>query len=382
LTKDPSKKPDGIIFKNLVDYGLSTVRDTNTPGDVYVPLSAENVLLRDITLFQNDGTIRAAVNINKHGKSIIYAVTNPNASSPLHEMAHVLEDYLSDSEKQAVLDFAGESEWNVNTSETFARGFEKYLMDGVSPNREMQTVFEKFKAWLTEIYTALGLENLGKDLNPQMRSVYNTIFGVSEPDVKEESNIEDELYDFIESQREQNIPNEQIYKGLIEAGYKPEDVSEYFMLRTKETVLSQMANKGEYADAARAIANDTVTVKRTFEEILGELSQLDPIDLDAVLANLVNMEDLDKALVAKILLMQKMRGEGKDVTGELAEIAQIGTNAGRILQRMKMLRKNIEDTTLADVLKKLDDRNITIPPKVLTKLKKLAATVTDIRSKY
>jgi hypothetical protein len=382
LTKDPSKKPDGIIFKNLVDYGLSTVRDTNTPGDVYVPLSAENVLLRDITLFQNDGTIRAAVNINKHGKSIIYAVTNPNASSPLHEMAHVLEDYLSDSEKQAVLDFAGESEWNVNTSETFARGFEKYLMDGVSPNREMQTVFEKFKAWLTEIYTALGLENLGKDLNPQMRSVYNTIFGVSEPDVKEESNIEDELYDFIESQREQNIPNEQIYKGLIEAGYKPEDVSEYFMLRTKETVLSQMANKGEYADAARAIANDTVTVKRTFEEILGELSQLDPIDLDAVLANLVNMEDLDKALVAKILLMQKMRGEGKDVTGELAEIAQIGTNAGRILQRMKMLRKNIEDTTLADVLKKLDDRNITIPPKVLTKLKKLAAAVTDIRSKY
>jgi hypothetical protein len=382
LTKDPSKKPDGIIFKNLVDYGQSTVGDTNTPGDVYVPLAAENVLLRDITLFQNDGTIRAAVNINKHGQSIIYAVTNPNVSSPLHEMAHVLEDYLSESEKQAVLDFAGETEWNVNTSETFARGFEKFLMDGVSPTREMQTVFEKFKAWLTEIYTALGLENLGKDLNPEMRSIYNTIFGVSEPEVKEESKVEDELYDFIQSQREQRISDDQIYKGLIEAGYKAEDVSEYFDLRTKETILKQMANKGEFSEAARAIANDTVTVKRTFTEILQELSKLDEMEIDAVLASLENMQDLDKALVAKILLMRKMRGEGKDISQELSEIADIGTNAGRILQRMKLLKSNIEDQTLADVMKQLNDRNITIPPKALERLKKLSAAVTDLRAKY
>lgn len=382
LTKDPSKKPDGIIFYNLVDYGQSTVGDTNTPGDVYVPLSAENVLLRDITLFQNDGTIRAAVNINKHGQSIIYAVTNPNVSSPLHEMAHVLEDYLSESEKQAVLDFAGETEWNVNTSETFARGFEKFLMDGVSPTREMQTVFEKFKAWLTEIYTALGLENLGKDLNPEMRSIYNTIFGVSEPAEKQESKVEDELYDFIESQREQRISDDQIYKGLIEAGYKAEDVSEYFTLRTKQTILSQMANKGEFSEAARAIANDTVTVQRTFTEILQELSKLDQFEIDAVLANLENMQDLDKALVAKILLMRKMREDGKDISQELSEIAEIGTNAGRILQRMKLLKKEMEDQTLATVLKQLNDRNMTIPPKALERLKKLSAAVTDIRAKY
>lgn len=382
LTKDPFKKPDGIIFKNVVDYGQSTVSDTNTPGDVYVPLSAENVLLRDITLFQNDGTIRAAVNINKHGQSIIYAVTNPNVSSPLHEMAHVLEDYLSESEKQAVLDFAGETEWNVNTSETFARGFEKFLMDGVSPTREMQTVFEKFKAWLTEIYTALGLENLGKDLNPEMRSIYNTIFGVSEPAEKQESKVEDELYDFIESQREQRISDDQIYKGLIEAGYKAEDVSEYFTLRTKQTILSQMANKGEFSEAARAIANDTVTVQRTFTEILQELSKLDQFEIDAVLANLQNMQDLDKALVAKILLMRKMREDGKDISQELSEIAEIGTNAGRILQRMKILKSNIEDQTLADVLKQLNDRNMTIPPKALERLKKLSSAVSDIRAKY
>ena len=382
LTKDPSKKPDGIIFKNLVDYGQSTVGDTYTPGDVYVPLAAENVLLRDITLFQNDGTIRAAVNINKHGQSIIYAVTNPNVSSPLHEMAHVLEDYLSESEKQAVLDFAGETEWNVNTSETFARGFEKFLMDGVSPTREMQTVFEKFKAWLTEIYTALGLENLGKDLNPEMRSIYNTIFGVSEPEVKEESKVEDELYDFIQSQREQRISDDQIYKGLIEAGYKAEDVSEYFTLRTKQTILSQMANKGEFSEAARAIANDTVTVQRTFTEILQELSKLDQFEIDTVLANLENMQDLDKALVAKILLMRRMREEGKDISQELSEIAEIGTNAGRILQRMKLLKKEMEDQTLATVLKQLNDRNMTIPTKALERLKKLSAAVTDIRAKY
>jgi hypothetical protein len=382
FVKDPSKVPDGIIFKNIVDYGISVVGDTRTPGDVYVPLNTENVLLANVTLFQNDGTIRAAVNVNKHGKSIIYAVTDPNVSSPLHEMAHVLEDYLSDSEKQAVLEFAGETDWNVNTSETFARGFEKYLMEGVSPSKQMETVFEKFKAWLTEIYTALGLENLGKDLNPEMRSIYNTIFGVSEQNVQEDANIEDELFDFIDSQRQQKISDDQIYKGLIEAGYKPEDVSEYFTLRTKQTVLSQMANKGEFSEAARAISSDTVTVKRTFDQIVQELAQLDDLQMDAVLANLENMRDLDKALVAKILLMRKMRSEKKDISGELSEIAEIGTNAGRILQRMRMLKKETEDVTLANVLKELDKRNVSIPPRALERLKKLSNTVSDIRSRY
>jgi hypothetical protein len=382
--KNPNSNPDGVIFKNIIDYGIGVVRSSaqEIPGDVYVSLESKNVILTGVTLFQGDATIRAAVNLNKHGKSIIYAVTNPNVSSPLHEMAHVLEDYLSDSEKQAVLEFAGETDWNVNTSEVFARGFEKYLMDGVSPTKQMETVFEKFKAWLTEIYTALGLENLGQDLNPQMRSIYNTIFGVSEPDVKEETNTEDELFDFIESQREQKISDDQIYKGLIEAGYKPEDVSEYFTLRTKQTVLSQMASKGEFSEAARSIANDTVTVKRTFGEILQELGKLDELEIDVVLANLENMQDLDKALVAKILLMRKMRGEGKDISQELSEIAEIGTNAGRILQRMKMLKKDMEDQTLANIMRELDKRDISIPPRTLQRLKKLATAVSDARSKY
>jgi hypothetical protein len=83
------------------------------------------------------------------GNAIVYALTDPNVSTPLHEIAHVFEHYLTDAEKATIMESAGTKEWNTKTSEHFARGFEKYLADGKAPSAKLQALFERFKEWLT-----------------------------------------------------------------------------------------------------------------------------------------------------------------------------------------------------------------------------------------
>ena len=56
--------------------------------------------------------------------------------------------------------------------ERFARGFEKYLMDGSAPTKEMQGVFRRFKKWLTDIYkTAKSLGNV--ELTPEIKDIFD-----------------------------------------------------------------------------------------------------------------------------------------------------------------------------------------------------------------
>lgn len=56
--------------------------------------------------------------------------------------------------------------------ERFARGFEKYLMGGSAPTKELKGVFRRFKSWLKDIYSAA--KNLGNvKLTPEIKDIYD-----------------------------------------------------------------------------------------------------------------------------------------------------------------------------------------------------------------
>lgn len=56
--------------------------------------------------------------------------------------------------------------------ERFARGFEKYLMEGSAPTKEMRGVFRRFKKWLTDIYKTT--KNLGNvELTPEIKDIFD-----------------------------------------------------------------------------------------------------------------------------------------------------------------------------------------------------------------
>jgi hypothetical protein len=143
-------------------------------------LSETEDVARDeqIVLFQNsDGKARGAVMVSLDGQAVIYALTDPNVSTPLHEMAHVFEHYLTDAERAAVQNWAGTKAWDTQTSEKFARGFEKYLAEGKAPTPALQKIFEKFKQWLTDIYNGITGSEIDIELNEQMRDIYAKMLG-------------------------------------------------------------------------------------------------------------------------------------------------------------------------------------------------------------
>lgn len=149
------------------------------------PISETEDIAKDeqIVLFQGQKGAMLA----DDGKFIIYALEDPNVSTPVHELAHVYEHYLSETEKKTVLDDAGHKEWTRETSEHFAGGFEKYLADGLAPNPAMKKLFEDFKKWLTDIYKGITNSEIDIKLSPEMQKVYDIMLGENKS-VRSETN--------------------------------------------------------------------------------------------------------------------------------------------------------------------------------------------------
>jgi hypothetical protein len=151
---------------DTIDYG----------GGVYAVITQNRLtsILTNDVLFQD---ARGAMMIGTDGKAIVYALTDPNISTPLHELAHVFEHYLSDQERTSVLKWANETSWNRDVSEKFARGYEGFLANGKAPTASMQKIFDRFKEWLTDIYNGITGSEIDVRLNKPMRDIYSSMLG-------------------------------------------------------------------------------------------------------------------------------------------------------------------------------------------------------------
>ncbi|MDE1867961.1 MAG: hypothetical protein KGI08_09675, partial [Thaumarchaeota archaeon] len=119
-----------------------------------------------------------------------------NPSTLIHEGAHhffnMMEELgsLDGAPQQLKDDFAMVKEWmgveegkkiQGKHEEQFARGFEKYLMEGRAPSKVLANVFAKFAEWLQQLYSGFKKLNLDKDLSPEMRDFFDrTLTGLAE----------------------------------------------------------------------------------------------------------------------------------------------------------------------------------------------------------
>lgn len=62
--------------------------------------------------------------------------------------------------------------------ELFAEGFESYLLEGVSPNAEMKTIFGRFKKWLMDIYAQATRQP--HPISPDVRKLYDLMFATEQ----------------------------------------------------------------------------------------------------------------------------------------------------------------------------------------------------------
>ena len=123
-----------------------------------------------------------------------------DASTFMHEVSHTwLGDLLRDAEHpeasaqvkadaQAVLNWLGRTDRASlveadargrltrearGANEQWARGFERYLMEGVAPSRALARVFAQFRKWLTDIYQTVA--RLKSPINDDIRGVFDRL---------------------------------------------------------------------------------------------------------------------------------------------------------------------------------------------------------------
>ena len=154
------------------------------------------------------GSIRFADDITS-APSIISLLNNADLSTFLHESGHFFLQVMADvatrpgapaevvADMNALLSWFGVPDlpaWNSMTideqrphHEAFARGFETYLMEGKPPTPELAPLFQKFRAWLLNVYKSilsLTSGNAGAamqvNLSDEVRRVMDRMIATSE----------------------------------------------------------------------------------------------------------------------------------------------------------------------------------------------------------
>lgn len=129
--------------------------------------------------------------------STITLLKNADLSTFLHESGHhflnVLDHVSRAGPDPLQSDFKAVTDWFGTTPETwramsleekrplheqFARGFESYLREGNAPSLEMQTVFQRFRAWLVNVYKSV--RDLNVQVSPEMRGVFDRLLATNE----------------------------------------------------------------------------------------------------------------------------------------------------------------------------------------------------------
>ena len=147
------------------------------------------------TYHQTPADPRGSVEIDEQAhEAVIRIFENADPSTIVHELAHIYLTMLHESAKvsmdedfqhlmQDIDTWLGEpngadGSYSVEQQEQFARGFESYLAQGKAPNKELENVFEKFAAWLAEIYESV------KDflqISPEVSSIFDRLLTTQEP---------------------------------------------------------------------------------------------------------------------------------------------------------------------------------------------------------
>jgi hypothetical protein len=132
--------------------------------------------------------------------SVITLLQRADLSTFLHESGHFYLEVLADmaaredapqgvkDDMAAVLEWFGVPDlatWNSydieqkrDHHETFARGFEAYLFEGKAPSVELAGMFQRFRAWLLNVYRSLSQLNV--TLNDEVRGVFDRMLATTQ----------------------------------------------------------------------------------------------------------------------------------------------------------------------------------------------------------
>ncbi len=121
----------------------------------------------------------------ENGRAIVRAFSAADPTTFLHELAHVMrrEIYMGSEftpiERRMLEDWAGakDGQWHVDAEEKWARGVERYVLDGKSPTRALGKVFARMKTWLKKVYSKIEGSEIDVDVSPTVAELLDKVFG-------------------------------------------------------------------------------------------------------------------------------------------------------------------------------------------------------------
>jgi hypothetical protein len=199
---------DGVIFKNVKDDPASDI-----VSDVYIPFKSEQIKSpfnigtydptdprvlyqtgRDFEGGTGDDLAKGATEFLEDGKAIIYALEQPNFTTLIHEMGHILRRDLDAEDFEKVGGwvkslgadvtvragrFIGEPDEVRKAEEFFAEAFEQYIKDGDPPVDDLRSAFESMKQFMTQ---AIRYLSPSAKVTPEMKQVFDNLLVVAQPD--------------------------------------------------------------------------------------------------------------------------------------------------------------------------------------------------------
>lgn len=123
---------------------------------------------------------RGEIQFLQDGRAIIRAFEEAqNPTTLAHELGHLFRRDLAGDDAETAAKWAGVKRgkaWDVRAEEKFARGFERYLRDGVAPTPKLAKVFAHFKDWMSRVYAKLKGSPINIGIPDEMRAVYDRLF--------------------------------------------------------------------------------------------------------------------------------------------------------------------------------------------------------------
>jgi hypothetical protein len=140
----------------------------------------------------------------------------------------------------------GATEFTVPQQEQFAQGFVSWLREGKAPNEQLDTVFARFKRWLTEVYKSA--RKLNVELNKDIREVFNRMLD-SEIEVNAAAAINNMVPPTADRMNDLGILNDEQadLKGLVNKAIEKADSR---LFRDREKAIKE--NKDRFTKEAEA----------------------------------------------------------------------------------------------------------------------------------
>ena len=137
------------------------------------------------------GEVKGAVEWLEDGSSVIYLFEGADASTVLHEVAHVVRRNILSNEDMGFIaswvqglgvnvghqygEFTGDAAEIEKAEELFAKAFEQYVAEGKAP-AGLEGAFAQLKDAVANVYKAVKDPVIGVELQPEVRRVFDGLF--------------------------------------------------------------------------------------------------------------------------------------------------------------------------------------------------------------